>query len=261
MKIFGLTMRAATVAVMALGVTLGGITLLAQEGPGGGPGGDGPRGGGRGGMMGQGRGTGGTVTEATADHYVLKTEQGVSYTVKFNANTRIMRMTARPGNGDGRMGPGGTPPLQIKATDIKVGDLIRVMGEQDDTKKTIGAMMILQIDPEVAKQMREMQASFGKTWLGGKITAINETKITIEGSQDHAAHTFVVDENTTFRKRREPVTLADFQVGDQVRAEGAVKDGVFVAKAVQAGGGPGGPGGPGGGERAPRNGGAPPPQE
>jgi hypothetical protein len=42
----------------------------------------------------------------------------------------------------------------------------------------------------------------------------------------------VADENTTFRRRRDPITLADIQVGDIVRAEGAVKDGVFTAATV-----------------------------
>ena len=58
-----------------------------------------------------------------------------------------------------------------------------------------------------------------------------------------------------FRKRRDPITLADIQVGDMVRAEGAVKDGTFVATSVAvmgppmngapgAGGGPGQPAAP-----------------
>jgi hypothetical protein len=42
----------------------------------------------------------------------------------------------------------------------------------------------------------------------------------------------VADENTTFRKRRDPVTLADVQVGDMVRVEGALKNGTFVATSV-----------------------------
>jgi hypothetical protein len=35
-----------------------------------------------------------------------------------------------------------------------------------------------------------------------------------------------------FRKRRDPITLADVQVGDMVRVEGTIKDGVFVATNV-----------------------------
>jgi hypothetical protein len=95
-------------------------------------------------------------------------------------------------------------------------------------------VVVLQIDPERAMQMREMQANYGKTWLMGKVTAIDGVKVTIMGAMDNAAHVIVADENTTFRKRREPITLADIQVGDTVRAEGAVKDGSFLASAVSA---------------------------
>ena len=45
-------------------------------------------------------------------------------------------------------------------------------------------------------------------------------KVTLQGGPDNAAHTFVADENTTFRKRRDPITLGDIQVGDMVRVEG-----------------------------------------
>ena len=81
-----------------------------------------------------------------------------------------------------------------------------------------------------------MEANFGKTWLQGKVTAINETTITLTGTLDNASHTVVADENTTFRKRRDPVTLADIQVGDIIRVEGAVKNGVFAAASVNVGG-------------------------
>ena len=77
-----------------------------------------------------------------------------------------------------------------------------------------------------------MEANFGKTWLMGKVTAINETKVSIFATVDNAAHVFVADENTTFRKRRDSITLADLQVGDRVRVEGAEKDGTSVAASV-----------------------------
>jgi hypothetical protein len=80
--------------------------------------------------------------------------------------------------------------------------------------------------------MREMQANYGKTWLMGRVTAINEAKVTLLGGPDNATHTFVADENTTFRKRRNPITLADIQVGDMIRAEGSIKNQEFLATTV-----------------------------
>jgi hypothetical protein len=178
-----------------------------------------------------GRGVLGTVTEVAADHYTVKTATGDLYTVHFSVNTRILKGGAqRRGQTEGE--PSGSPPEPIKPTEIKVGDAIAANGEIDAAAKSIGAIVIFQIDPERAKQMREMQANYGKTWLMGKVTAVNELTISLEGGPDNASHTFVADENTTFRKRREPITLADIQVGDMVRVEGALKGGTFTASAV-----------------------------
>jgi len=228
----------------------------AQAGP---QGQGGQRGGGRGwgGGMGMGRGLMGTVTEVAADHYTIKTDTGETYTVHYSVNTRILKQQARAAGerGGGEGGPGGgagNPPTPLKSTDIKVGDAIAAMGEVDATAKSVGATVVMQIDPERAKQMREMQANHGKTWILGKVTAIDGVKVTIMDQIDNTAHSFTADENTTFRKRRDPITLADIQVGDSVRVEGAVKSGAFLATAVNAMGPP-----PAGNPSVPRNG---PPQ-
>ena len=243
------------------------------QGNGGGNGQRGGRGGYGGGMMG--RGLMGTVTETSQDHYIIKTDAGEVYTVHFTSSTRIFKQAAGRGPGGGagygqgggqgdsnsqgggngmrRGGYGGNPPQQLKPADIKAGDVISVMGDTDAASKSVNATAIAQVDPERVKQMREMEANFGKTWLQGKVTAINETTITLTGTLDNAPHTVVADENTTFRKRRDPVTLADIQVGDIIRADGALKNGVFVAASVNVG-----MMGDGETPRVPRN--APPPQ-
>ncbi len=187
--------------------------------------------GGRGGMMGH--GVSGTVTEAAADHYTVKTFEGETYTIHVSANTRFVKQQAGQGGPGGwRRGGESNPPEQIKQTDIKVGDAIATMGEADAAAKSVGAATVVLLDPERVKQMQQEQANYGKTWLMGKVTAIDGTKVTIEGGPGNATHSFVADENTTFRKRREPVTLADIAVGDMVRVEGAVKGDAFAATTV-----------------------------
>jgi len=251
--VFGLALAAAASAQDAPGTPPPAGQAPAQgagqgQGWGQGQGQRGGRGGwGGGGMMG--RGLLGTVTEVAADHYTIKTDSGEIYTVHFSANTRIMKLPAGaggPGGGGGERGQGGgggNPPQAIKPTDIKVGDAIVANGEVDAAAKSVGAVAVMQMDPERAKQMREMQANYGKTWLRGKVTAIDGVKVTLMGTVDNAAHSFVADENTTFRKRRDPITLADVQVGDTVQVDGAVKDGTFLATTVSAMGAPpqGGP--------------------
>jgi hypothetical protein len=180
----------------------------------------------------------GTVTEAAADHYTIKTDAGEIYVVHFSVNTQILKQVVRRrGEGPEGMGAGGgnrepSPPQIIKPGEIKVGDAIAAMGEVNAGAESVGATHIMLIDPERAKEMREQQADYGKTWLMGKVTAVDGVKVTLMGANDNAAHAFVADENTTFRKHHEPITLADVQVGEMVRVEGAVKDGTFVAASV-----------------------------
>jgi hypothetical protein len=202
-----------------------------------------------------GRGLMGTVTEVAADHYTIKTETGETYTIHYSVNTRILKQQAHARGEGGQRGggEGGNPPTPLKSTDIKVGDAIAAMGEVDATAKSVGATMVMQIDPERAKQMREMAANHGKTWIMGKVTAIDGVKVTLMDGVDNTAHSFVADENTTFRKRRDPITLADIQVGDTVRVEGSVKGGSFLATSVSAMGPP-----PEGTATVPRNGPPPP---
>jgi hypothetical protein len=235
-------MKVRLLFAVVLGLSLGAASAQGQGqhvGPGG-----------WGGPMGGGNGMTGTVTEVAADHYTIKTDTGETYTVHFSANTHILKQTVQH-RGEGGEGGNSEPaaPQKLNPADIKVGDVVAAVGEVDAAAKSVGAMMVLQIDPERAKQMREMRANYGKTWLMGKVTAINETKITLQGTVDKAAHIFVANEDTGFRKRREYMTLADLQVGDMVRVEGAVKDGIFVATLVNVMGMP-----PGGMPAVPPNG-------
>jgi len=197
--------------------------------PGQGGQGGGQRSRGFGNFPGGGRGILGTVTQTAANTRILKQGPGQG----GGRRGAGAGSGAASGSGDSEVERGNRPqPQTLKPTDIKVGDIITAGGELDDAKKTIGAVFIAQVDPERARQMREMQANYGKTWLAGRITAIDGTRITIEGMVDHTPHVIAVDENTSFRRRRDSITLADIQPGQQLQAEGAMKDGAFLATTV-----------------------------
>jgi hypothetical protein len=192
-----------------------------------------------------GRPVSGQITEIAADHITIKTDSGDSLKIAYSANTRVMQRTAPAAGeagGQGRQRGGGEP---IKITDLKVGDIVGVIGQADPTTKAIGAMAIIRTDAESIKRAKEMEASFGKTWLGGKVTAINETTLTLSGPEGKS-YNFVVDENTSFNKRHDAITLADIKVGDSLRVQGALKGEVFTATKVnvmsemQSGNHPGG---------------------
>jgi hypothetical protein len=207
--------RKRLLAMAALGAAMSLVATAQQNGPGGSQ---------------WGRPVSGQITEIAADHITIKTESGDSLKVVYNANTRVMQRTPPPA-GEARGQERQRGGEQIKITDLKVGDVVGVMGQADPATKAIGAMVIARMDAESIKRAKEMEASFGKTWLGGKVTAINETTLTLNGP-DGKSYSFVVDENTSFSKRRDAITLADIKVGDNLRVQGALKGEVFTATKV-----------------------------
>ncbi len=223
-------------AVMGLLMAITVPSGLAQEGDAPGP----PDGGNAmGRAFGRGNGVRGTVTAAAPGSFTVHTEEGETYQILYSANTHLMK-DRQP----------------IEASEVHVGDMLIAGGVVDAKAKTVGAVFIADID---ANQVRNARAEFGKTWVAGKVTAIHELKITIERAGDKQPQTLAVDENTSFRKHREDVTLADVKVGDFISAQGALHADTFLATTLRimtpGGGGPGG-GGPGGG--GPGNGARPP---
>lgn len=177
----------------------------------------------------------GTVTAAAPDHLTIKTDSDEIYHISLTPNTRMMK-DRQP----------------VQAAEIKVGDGVGAMGEMDAPKKTLHALFVAVVDAEQVKKMRE---DLGKTYITGKVTAIDDVKLTIQ-RPDHVSQVIEVDETTSFRKghgrRRtsmtsegspstagatvtqeadgsgEMVTLADLKVGDMVAGRGSLKHGVFV---------------------------------
>jgi Domain of unknown function (DUF5666) len=216
----------ARLAIMALGVALLAAPICpAQEDDGMGP----PDGGdGMGRAFGRGNGVRGTVTAAGASSFTIRTDEGDTYQVLYSPNTRLVK-DRQP----------------IAAADVHVGDMLMAGGLVDAKAKTVGAVIVVDID---AKEVRNARAAFGKTWVVGKVTAIHELKITIERAGDKQSQIVAVDENTSFRKRREDVTLADVKVGDMISAQGALHDDTFLATTLRVmppgAGHPNGPGQP-----------------
>ena len=208
-------------------------------------------------MAGMGRQVRGTVTAATADKLTVKTESGELYQVALTPNTRLMK---------------GRDPL--KAADIHVGDGVGAMGEIDQPNKTVHAMAVFIVDAEQIKKARE---AMGKTYIAGKVTAIDELKLTILRA-DGVSQVIAVDEDTSFRKGgrgmqqafgmtpppassttgADSITLADIKVGDSVAGPGALKGGVFVPTTLGVGE-PGQGGGQGGRRRRPEGASSTPP--
>jgi hypothetical protein len=171
----------------------------------------GPRGGG---FMGMNSAVHGSITAISGGEFTIKTEQGETYKVATGPNTHLMK-DRQP----------------IKASDIHIGDVIMTGGDVDEKAHTVGAVFLAVLDAEQVQRMKQAQADFGKTWVAGKITAMNDLNLTIE-RPDKKSQTITVDENTSFRKHRDSITLADIKVGDTVTVRGALQSGNFVASVL-----------------------------
>ena len=82
--------------------------------------------------------------------------------------------------------------------------------------------------------MAQMQAAMGKEFIAGEVKSIDETKLTIL-RVDGQTQVIEADENTSFTKQRESITLADIKPGDKVMGRGELKNGVFVPKMLRVG--------------------------
>lgn len=208
-----------------------------RRGPGGPNGGQGGRHGG---------GIRGTVTSVSGSNVTLKTEAGEAWTVISTDNTRVRR-DGQPGTVSG----------------IQTGDEVMAMGMPDADKHEVHAMMLVDVS---AAEVAKAKANLGKTYIVGRITAINDTQLTVMRS-DRVSQVISLDESTSLHRggrmnqqalaaagldmgamgglggggRRggnadtaaandagEAITLADVKVGDTVAGTGAVKGGGFV---------------------------------
>lgn len=232
--------RTAMVAlVMMLGLGSAAVVVRAQDG---GPGQDQGRRQwqGRGAFAGMQRVTG-EVTGVSGNTLTVKTEDGATLQVVTTDNTRVMK------------GRGNT----VKVSDLKVGDGVMAAGMMDAPNKTLHAAIVFATD---AAQVAEMKANLGKTYIVGRVTAIDmdNAKMTVE-RPDQVSQVIGFDETTSFRRGGrgmgrmggggmgggamaggappateapeaggESITLADIKVGDRVSGRGSVKDGTFV---------------------------------
>ena len=86
---------------------------------------------------------------------------------------------------------------------------------------------------------------------GGEIISINGNQIKVQWPPG-GERIIVVNDQTTFNKEGQTITLKDLKVGDRIFAMGKEANGQFVATEVRSGR-PGGGGGRGGWQGPPQN--------
>jgi hypothetical protein len=184
----------------------------------------------------------GKVTAVNKDSLTIAPLMGGEpVTVKVSDSTRVMK-ERQP----------------VKIEDIKTDEIIFARGKLNGNVMEAGVVGV--VTQEMIQRMHGDWAGggmmgggfnredLGKKFIAGEVKAINETKLTI-ARPDGQTQDIEVDENTSFKKGAESITLPDIKVGDFVRGRGELKDSVFVPKELIVGrpqmrismGGPGGP--------------------
>jgi Domain of unknown function (DUF5666) len=118
-----------------------------------------------------------------------------------------------------------------KRSDFKVGDVIAVRGTENPdhswTAQTIGARSM-----NGEGRGPNMQAgTLGKDYVTGEVKSIDPPKISVLRT-DNVAQTIELNEDTSLRRGRDSITMAEIQAGDHLVARGAIQDNVFVPKFV-----------------------------
>jgi hypothetical protein len=122
-----------------------------------------------------------------------------------------------------------------KAADFKVGDTVIVRGDENAdhtvTAKMISARTGGQGGGPGGGPGGGMMGTLGKDYVVGEVKAIDAPRLTVLRT-DNVTQVLELNEETSLRKGRDSITMADIQVGDHVMARGAVQNDVFVPKGV-----------------------------
>jgi uncharacterized protein DUF5666 len=157
---------------------------------------------------------------------------GATISVKFNGQTQF-RKDRQP----------------AKRTDFKVGDIILVRGQEAaDHSWTAEVVAARSLNGQGGPGGRggfgggpggaggrggpgQQAGTLGKDYVSGEIKSVDAPKLIVLRT-DNVTQTLELNEETSMRKGRDSITMADIQAGDHIFARGAVENNVFVPKNV-----------------------------
>ena len=155
---------------------------------------------------------------------------GESVTVKISDSTRFRK-----------------DRQDAKLSDFKVGDTVFVRGEENPDHTWTAEMIGERPNGGFGGRgpgaggaeggqrggpgMMRAMGVLGQDYVFGEVKAMDAPKLTIL-RPDNVTQTVELNEETSLRKGRESVTMADIQAGDHVFVRGGMKNNVFQPKSV-----------------------------
>jgi preprotein translocase subunit YajC len=181
-----------------------------------------PPGGGHGSRHGGAQGGHGTIGKITAIHgnsLQIARPDGSTVTINLTDKTEYRK---------------DRQPAQL--SDFKVGDFVMVRGNENSdhsiTAQSLGGRSanggpgVMGAGPGGAA-FGEM----GKDFVAGVVKSVDAPKLTVVRA-DNVTQTLELNEDTSLRRGRESITMADIQPGDHIVVRGGLQNNVFVPKAV-----------------------------
>jgi len=182
----------------------------------GGP--EGPRRGAQGRM----RGAFGKITAIQSDSIEIAGQDGTKSSFKLTSSTEF-RKDRQP----------------AKIGDFKVGDMVIVRTDPDSGNAVGATALMVAAAPQGFTGRGSggqggsafMPGSLGKDYVVGDVKSVDPPKLTVM-RVDNVTQTLELNEETSLRRGRDSITMADIQAGDHILARGAVANDVFVPKSL-----------------------------
>ena len=126
-----------------------------------------------------------------------------------------------------------------KLADFKIGDLVFVRGEENADHSVTAQVIGGRSGGGPAGGGRGFGGGgggggfgeLGKDYVVGEVKSVDAPSLTVL-RPDKVTQTLELNEETSLRKGRESITMADIQAGDHVVVRGAVQNNAFVPKSV-----------------------------
>jgi Domain of unknown function (DUF5666) len=159
--------------------------------------------------------TGGAITSVGVDRFELKRMNGETQTILVDDQTRI-----HEGSRENQK--------TLEIDDLKPGDHVLVMGKLNDHKEFVASEVRRDTPEEMARFQNAGDRAFGQ------IVSIEGNEIKVH-NQFRGDQTIVVNDQTTFTRDGQAITLKDLKVGDRIGAMGKETGGKLAAERVMTG--------------------------
>src|SRR5215469_8764949 len=165
----------------------------------------------------------GKITAIQSDSIEITGQDGNKVTLKLTSSTEF-RKDRQP----------------AKLSDFKVGDQVVVRTDQANGNPSTALMVAggqgfaMRGGPGGPGRpggAAMMSGTLGKDYVVGEVKALDPPKMTVLRT-DNVTQTLELNEETSLRRGRDSITMADIKVGDHIMARGAAQGDVFVPKGV-----------------------------